>query len=393
MLNKLLISVIITVFNVEKYLQVCLESVLGQTYRNLEVILIDDGSTDRSGKICDLYAEGDSRIRVLHKKNAGLVAARKSGVAMASGDVVTYVDGDDWVEEFFYEELVHHYQKNQADVILTGCIKETETRQIFIANNIKEGYYDKSDLEGKVYSKMLYFGDFYKFGIQQYLWNKLYKKELLFKWQLKVDDRISNGEDVACLYPLLLDANSIEITNVYGYHYRIHDKSMTAKLNEDYPVDVYRLYAYLKNIFSISKYENVMKRQVLVYYSYMSAMASKYLLGIRMIPEFQYQYIFPFEKVFSYSTVLLIAQGRMGKEYYTQLQRTNMCKFIECIWVEGAEKVVADIDLIKNKIQELSPDCVVVGGEDILKRTDLLIQIQKISSNFGCQFIENKIEE
>ena len=96
-----LISVIVPVYNVEKYLNRCVESIMNQTYKNLQIILIDDGSNDRSGKICDEYAEKDKRIEVIHKENAGVSAARNKGLDKAKGEWITFVDADDWIEKTF----------------------------------------------------------------------------------------------------------------------------------------------------------------------------------------------------------------------------------------------------------------------------------------------------
>ena len=100
--RKTLISVIVPVYKVEQYLPQCVESILNQTYRNLELILVDDGSPDGCGKICDAYAEKDSRVRVIHKKNGGLSDARNAGLNAASGDYLSFIDGDDWIEPDTY---------------------------------------------------------------------------------------------------------------------------------------------------------------------------------------------------------------------------------------------------------------------------------------------------
>ena len=113
-----LVSVIVAVYNVERYIEKCIESLTGQTYRNLEILLIDDGSGDRSGEICDTYAEKDSRIRVIHKKNGGISDVRNTGLAQASGVYLMYVDGDDYVAENYVEAALCCAEKHQADVVI-----------------------------------------------------------------------------------------------------------------------------------------------------------------------------------------------------------------------------------------------------------------------------------
>ena len=106
------ISVIIPVYNVEKYLKRCLDSVINQTYKNLEIILIDDGSTDKSGNICDEYAAKDKRIIVIHKENGGLSDARNKGLDICTGDYISFIDSDDWIENGFYEYVVNNVKDN-----------------------------------------------------------------------------------------------------------------------------------------------------------------------------------------------------------------------------------------------------------------------------------------
>lgn len=108
------ISVIIPVYKVEPYLRQCLDSVVNQTYKNLEIILIDDGSPDNCGKICDEYAERDERIVVIHKKNEGLPAARNDGIAISTGYWITFVDSDDWCETDYYENIIKRIQDNMS---------------------------------------------------------------------------------------------------------------------------------------------------------------------------------------------------------------------------------------------------------------------------------------
>ena len=114
-----LISLVIPVYNVEKYLDKCMESVLAQTYDNYEVILVDDGSTDNSGKMCDEYAERDSRVTVYHQKNSGVSVARNVGIENAKGEFISFIDSDDWVDESYLEKLVNAQIKYNAD--LTIC--------------------------------------------------------------------------------------------------------------------------------------------------------------------------------------------------------------------------------------------------------------------------------
>lgn len=120
---KSLISIIIPVYNIDEYLRICLDSVAKQTYKNLEIILVDDGSTDLSGEICDEYASIDSRIKVVHKKNGGLSDARNVGLDICTGEYIGFVDSDDYIDENMYKKLYEAAEKNDADMVACRMIR------------------------------------------------------------------------------------------------------------------------------------------------------------------------------------------------------------------------------------------------------------------------------
>ncbi len=133
-----LVSVIVPIFNIEPYIEQCIKSICDQSYRNLEIILVDDGSVDRCGEIVDQYARKDERIISIHKKNGGLVSARKAGMKASTGKYVVYVDGDDWIEANYIEELLLVIERENADVVTSGY--KNETGQAF--DGIPTGIYD-----------------------------------------------------------------------------------------------------------------------------------------------------------------------------------------------------------------------------------------------------------
>lgn len=126
------ISIIVPIYNVEKYVRQCIESIINQTYKNLQIILVDDGSTDTSGLICDEYASIDDRIEVIHKKNGGLVTARKIGLQKAKGEYIGFVDGDDYIDDNMYESLLGYILKKDVDMVHTGYWYEKEIPLIVI---------------------------------------------------------------------------------------------------------------------------------------------------------------------------------------------------------------------------------------------------------------------
>lgn len=221
-----MISLIVPIYNIKSYLGRCIDSILAQTYRDFELILVDDGSTDGSSGLCDLYEGQDERIVVIHKQNGGLVSARKAGIASARGEYVGFVDGDDWIEPQMYEHLIESAMKCQADIVLGGSIEDADGRIIHKTNRLKPGMYEGQRLREELYPYMLCAGDFFCMGVQPYIWNKLMRRELAYKNIMAVDDRIRVGEDVAAVMPMLLQADRVVITDYCDYHYCVRGTSM-----------------------------------------------------------------------------------------------------------------------------------------------------------------------
>lgn len=213
------VSIIVPIYNVEAELRKCVSSILAQTFKDIEVILVDDGSPDNCGAICDEFASKDNRVVVIHKENGGLVNARKSGLENSTGKFISYVDGDDWIEENFIQNLVDCQKKYDVDIVAAGFSKDIGNISDGHANVIPSGYYDKQKLIAEVYPKMICAGNYFYFGICSYVWNKLFKKELLWDSQMAVDPRISVGEDTSVVFSVLLKCNSLYISEDTSYHY------------------------------------------------------------------------------------------------------------------------------------------------------------------------------
>ena len=170
------ISVIVCIHNIEPYLPKCIDSLLVQSFTNFELILVDNGSPDNCPDICDRYASSDNRIIVIHKKNEGLLSARKAGLEKAKGKYVAYVDGDDWVDIFYLDTLHNMAKANDADMVVTGYFKEFDGK-IETIRPISPGIFDKNQIGLEILSKAMYNGRFCEHGVSTYVWNKLFKKE------------------------------------------------------------------------------------------------------------------------------------------------------------------------------------------------------------------------
>ena len=214
----LLISVIVPVYNTEQYLPDCLHSILNQTYQNIEIILVNDGSTDNSLQICMDYAETDPRITVIQNSHQGLVATRKSGVEAARGDYCMFVDSDDWIAENLLESILPLTEDGHIDMICYNMESVENQKHIPWHHTIPEGKYEQQQLE-TVCGKMMFDFEEGSPGILQSLSVKLIKTPLLLERIKPLDPRISMGEDAAVTYTALLHAKKVVITNKVFYFY------------------------------------------------------------------------------------------------------------------------------------------------------------------------------
>lgn len=266
-----MISIIVPIYKTEKYIKECIESILGQTYAEIEVILVDDGSPDNCGKICDEYAKRDSRIKVIHKENGGLVSARQAGLEAASGDYIGFVDGDDSIEPEMYEAMAKAAEEYSPDVICSEFYQSFEERAEASSQCFEEGFYDKERLIKEIYPRMLYSGRYYRFGISPNCWSKLFKKELLKKYLPLVDTKIRMGEDAAFTYPCLLDAKSVYCVKKPLYKYRILNSSMSRGYDEGLEKIIFLPYEAIRTANKRSSFD--ISEQLAYYHIYLANFA------------------------------------------------------------------------------------------------------------------------
>lgn len=212
---ELLVSVIVPVYNVEKELPECIDSILKQTYQNIEVLLIDDGSPDRSGAICDRYQVKDSRVRVFHKKNGGLSDARNYGIERCKGEYLICVDSDDVVKDTLIETELALAQKHRADMVVSPYQKFQDSSELFVSEEIHSGCVGQKE----ALSRLLYQDKVFHTGAHC----KLYKRSLFDGVQYPVG---LFYEDLATTYRLILKAERIAFTSEKMYGYRIRAGSI-----------------------------------------------------------------------------------------------------------------------------------------------------------------------
>lgn len=229
------ITVIVPMYNVERYLRQCLDSIVNQTYKNLEILLIDDGSPDKCGEICDEYSQKDMRIRVTHKKNGGLSAAWNDGLEMATGDWIAFVDSDDWLDLDYFETLLANQETVNVDVVQSGGYYWEEQRGQFIRWAFIEPFIAKNQSEKddlKILAMLRASGRKTK-GAIGFSWGKLFRRQFLEKYNLSFDTKIRAGlmMDVLFNWDAFERASAVLGVVCCGYHYRITQTSGTYKFD------------------------------------------------------------------------------------------------------------------------------------------------------------------
>lgn len=219
------LSVIVPVYNTEKYLRECIDSILAQTFTDFELILVDDGSTDKSGEVCNAYSQLDSRVRVIHQKNSGVTAARKQGVEIAEGEYISFVDSDDWIEPNMFQDMLMKVDLHNADMVLCDMLAERHDGHSVIHSSELTGLIEGEQLEKKIYGNMLF--DFFQNapGLSLNLCNKVIKSDLAKLVFEEFPSELTYGEDALGSLMCLLRAKCIFIMeNSLFYHYRQADE-------------------------------------------------------------------------------------------------------------------------------------------------------------------------
>lgn len=271
-----LISIIVPVYKAEKYLSECIDSIISQTYENFELILIDDGSPDNSGKICDEYAEKDKRIKVIHKENAGVSSARNIGLDNASGEYIAFIDSDDFVDKQYLEKLHCNLKHNDADISL--CRLSYYKKDVA---NIRREIFPKKTINLKInqeFEHLIVRFFSYKKYIMGSTCRSLYKRELIDKHRFDVNVKIC--EDLLFFMGLLCDAKKICFLEESLYFYRVNDESAIHTYKKNYLENNIALDSALEKILSKKNSKKINKalenyRSLLCYFVVVEELAYK----------------------------------------------------------------------------------------------------------------------
>lgn len=371
-----LISVIVPIYGIDRYVGQCIESIINQSYGKLEIILVDDGGQDRCPEICDLYSRKDSRVKVIHKSNGGLVSARKAGLMESSGAYVGYVDGDDWIAPGFVQNLCDAAISTDADMVCAGYSRDLFAKSELFYNALSADTYDSSKLEG-LWGNMASYGSFYRPGITTYVWNKLFRREILLQAQMEVDDRISLGEDGSVTYPALLSCSRVVVTENTDYHYRQREDSML-KQSIDFFDDVRRLRYLYDYMLRWADADPMLQKQV-----------TDYVLSLAIIrlggrPPRNICSVF--DKPYYGNDIVIYSAGTFGQQLVKRIEESGQCRIVA--WLDDDyweyRRCCLDVDPVES-ITKLAYDYVLIAA------VDEGVKSQIISRLLGLGVEKNKI--
>lgn len=307
------ISVIVPVYNIAKYLPKCLESIVNQTYKAIEILLINDGSTDESGKICDEYAKKDNRIKVIHQNNQGISATRNVGIKASTCDYIIFIDSDDYINEDYIETLYNCIVKTNSDVASVNYnVVKTDGTILFNGSqetNLKENelvIFEGTDIIKELLSQKI---------IKNFVWNKIYKKNILCKFKVGI-----NYEDMAFALEVFSKTKKVAFINKSCYNYVKREDSITATISEenlnDFGKAIEERYKVVKK-----KYKNLEPYNLYAFLESALALSTKYVITERKYKTIE-------KKVFKFINILLDYIKDNEEEFFKLLndyQKSCIC--------------------------------------------------------------------
>jgi glycosyltransferase involved in cell wall biosynthesis len=345
----------------------------------MEIILIDDGSTDGSGELCDRLACQDSRIRVKHISNSGPFTARKTGVELARGDVVTFVDSDDWMEPNAYSEVMAIYRKYKPDII-AYAYREGGNGQIISENCYPEGYYDREDIEKVIIPTMMCDFDTGVRKLSPSVGCKLFQKKTYEKVMQKINRRITWGEDALVTYPAVCMAESLYVSHTAYYNYRRNETSLVHSSPSERMDEVDNFACEMRKILLPYDKKYGLEVQIDAYIRHFFDMFTMNRFGIHCVGS---RYAFPYSDIPYKSRVQIYGAGDVGKSYICELLQS---KFAEIAgWYDSTANDLdsyAGIQIeLPEKITEIQSDFVMIAIYDV----DVVEQVREKLKELGVQ--------
>ena len=365
-----LLSIIVPVYNVAPYLDRSIRSILDQTYQGFELILVDDGSTDGSGKICEKYALLDSRVKLISQENQGASVARRNGIRMASGTYMGFVDPDDYIDPDFYAQLMTC--RGNFDVVIAQWMRESEDETRRCYDMLSPGAYETpEDMEfllRHLVNVSLPGGEVnIRPGVAAYLWNKLFRTEIVKEVvkEIKVDLPISNDRPI--IYGVMLKCRSALITEICGYHYLVRNGSLGHSVDFTcrYLKSICDFYDVMESMWADSPKADFLMPQLQLKLSEEVTRAPT-KMGFPKEAQLQLKTpVFPFVNLLDGKKIVLYGADLLGSSYRRQILKWNVCQI--ALWVDEDWAEHARAGLEVGPVEDLlnvEYNCVVLAVSD-----------------------------
>ena len=366
------LSIIIPVYNTQKYLKQCIDSVLNQTFQDTEIILVDDGSTDESGQICDEYATRRN-VKIIHQNNEGLLKARVEGVKRAKGEYITFVDSDDWIDHRMYEEMLRNLDSD-IDLIVSGIIRYyNEQKKVYQYTILENCILEREEIQKRIFKTMIWDFNINACGFDPSLCCKIFKKNLLLPYlEQAVNLDIYLGEDAAVIYPFMQGVKRLKsINKCYYFHRQRTGNEVASYISEDrFFHNLYKFYNYL-----IEHLDDQFMPQIEMYYLKMLNLRKRYYLNI---VENDMVY-FPIDIFEQDSKFVLYGAGNYGNRVYELYKKTGMGRLV--MWVDKNYQLIQrDVPILPpSNIDEAVYDYILIAVCSALMAEEIRIELVKMN--------------
>lgn len=376
-----LVSVIVPIYNTQEFLPRCLDSMIKQTYENMEMILVDDGSTDGSRSVCEAYAAKDARIRLVSQPNQGIIAAKKAGLGLCRGLYVMFVDSDDWIEPKLLETMVRTIRECDCSMVCTNVSMDTKNSTVVKKNAIPPGIYETDSIA----KDLFYYRDMEVYGILPYSVAKLYPKDALQEVLGRIGNEIRYAEDKAIVFGLVFQNRKVCFTDDVYYHYCVRSGSACQSENQDYLVELTAFYKYAKKLFDGHREREHLLRQLGKYLLQESRHAIDSKLGLNLSGESIHAHPFrldPSALLGQKKKIILYGAGKVGADYQKQMEDCQNVKLQG--WVDKNDAACRKKGLAVQPVRyiwETEYDCILVA----VARQNVFWEIKKELTQMGIE--------
>ena len=364
-----MLSVIVPMYNAEKYFDKCIKSITSQYYKNIEIILVDDGSTDNTNMLCEQYAKKDSRIIVIHQTNMGQNQARMSGLTKSKGEYITFVDADDWILPQIFRDLLVFFENDEIDIVFSNRVLYYPSQKIVEKNDFNEGIYSGRELAKNFFKN----DQAFEYRIIMTLYAKIFRRELILKTFQMIDLSLEYGEDHLAIITALLYSRKVQLVDKAYYFYRQYSNSVMHTM--DYEKCIRSQKIFYIELMKIKKREANMDKLTNLFQ--MAVVHNLLVGGYSFFDDFRG--IYPYEiKEYSNKKIAIYGAGLFGRELYTNLIKKEMkVKYIiDSQWEKCCVETGFDVKPLKN-IDFQNIDIIIVAVIKSLTAKKIIVELEK----------------